>query len=81
MPRIHQNMLINEKFKEDYKANSLLRKIFRTEKKEIEKTGVLFGDSDDKVKLKELDDIDKVDSSYCLRVWLISKCTNLMRFC
>ena len=69
MPRLYQNMLINEKFKDDYKANSLLRKKFREEKKAIDKQGVLFGDSEDKVKLRELNSFDKVVSCYILRVW------------
>jgi hypothetical protein len=60
MPRIHQNIMINEKFKDDYKANSLMRKLFRNEKKEIEKTGVLFADSEHKIKLKDLDYADIV---------------------
>lgn len=78
MPRLHQNMLINEKFKDDYKANSLLRKKFREEKKDIEKKGILFGDSDDKVKLRELDSYDMVEFCYILRVSLTSKGTRPM---
>src|SRR3990167_5083273 len=38
----------------DYDMNSMLRKRFRVEKKEIEKTGLVFGDSDDKVPLARL---------------------------
>lgn len=60
MPRIHKNILINEKFKDDYKANSLMRKMFREEKKVIERTGVLFADSEEKTKLKELTAADIV---------------------
>ncbi len=54
---------MNERFKDDYKLNSMLRKNFRSETKQLEKKGLLFGDSESKVALKELDDFDMVYDS------------------
>lgn len=59
-PRIAKLKELRERFKDDYAVNSLARKKFREEKKVLEKTGVLFGDSDSKVKLQELSEFDEV---------------------
>lgn len=80
MPRLIQNIQIREKFKDDYKANALMRKKFREEKKEIEKTGVLFADSDEKVALKQLDANDLV-GGLLLRSSLSARCISTTKSC
>ena len=60
MPRLAKNIEMNERYKDDYKMNSMLRKRFREETKQLEVKGMLFGDSDTKVRIKDLDDYDLV---------------------
>ena len=63
MPRLAKNIEMNERYKDDYKMNSMLRKRFREETKQLEVKGMLFGDSDTKVRIKDLDDYDLVSST------------------
>ncbi len=64
-PRIMQIKELRERFKDDYAVNSLARKKFREEKKVLEKTGILFGDSDSKVQLQSLSEFDEVRVDDC----------------
>lgn len=67
-PRVHQIQQIQEKWKDDFQLNSMLRKKFRDEKKSLSNTGFgtglgVFASGEilgnKKLKLEELDDFDQ----------------------
>lgn len=64
-----QHLELRKEKQLDYEMNSLLRKKFRVEKKEIEETGIVFGDSDDKVALARLTSEEEVERFLTARNW------------
>ena len=64
---------LRERDKDYYGMNGALRKRFREEKKREERTGVLFGDSDTKIRLKDLSEEDQVGLGYMVEEGCWSK--------